>query len=330
MKYANFGYAFNKPTHVTIDITYRCQLRCPTCTMWSSAPLHPRTELPSTEWKRIISRLKKWLGAYSLFFTGGEPLLRRDIFEIIDYAETGGVATGMVTNGYLLEDLFGDVITSRLSWLSVSLNGIMPHTHDASRGTRGTLEKVKAGIAKVNSLRKKRKKRLRLTIATIIMPSNYDEILPLLSWVKKEGLDGVHFQILEDRARIRPLSESNSLISLKKPSFRPVKGGIQLLTHLIRKKQQGVPIINSLEQLRAFKEHLEKPKRTFLRPCYGGTDRFSIDPFGKMSFCTDMRAIGKVTEEAPDTIWNSYKARQQRQAIKKCGKACRLMNCNFQ
>ena len=73
-----------KPQQITFDVTDRCQLRCVTCSKWKTVSSDViDKELTTEEWKKVLEDLKNWLGEGFWFcFSGGEPFLRPDIFEI--------------------------------------------------------------------------------------------------------------------------------------------------------------------------------------------------------------------------------------------------------
>jgi MoaA/NifB/PqqE/SkfB family radical SAM enzyme len=71
-----------KPSNVLFNITFRCNLKCKHCDIWKDKS---GKELSTEEIKEIIDKLKNWLEYFRLHFSGGEPLVRKDIFEIIKY-----------------------------------------------------------------------------------------------------------------------------------------------------------------------------------------------------------------------------------------------------
>lgn len=95
-KIFSFGL-FCMPQRVEIRLTHRCNLTCRHC-------LHPRAtkELNTQEWKTVILGLKKWLGRFPLSISGGEPLLRTDLFEIIKFSHDLGLVTMLNSNGSLV------------------------------------------------------------------------------------------------------------------------------------------------------------------------------------------------------------------------------------
>jgi len=85
------------PMWLTLEMTYRCPLQCP----WCSNPLDFdkfKNELSTEEWKKVLVDGRK-MGALQLGFTGGEPMLRDDIEELVAYAEDLGYYTNLITSG---------------------------------------------------------------------------------------------------------------------------------------------------------------------------------------------------------------------------------------
>lgn len=86
-----------KPIWLCCELTYRCPLACP----WCSNPLDfdlYRDELSTEEWKRVL-REGRELGALQLGFTGGEPLVRKDVEELVAEASKLGYYTNLITSG---------------------------------------------------------------------------------------------------------------------------------------------------------------------------------------------------------------------------------------
>ncbi len=85
------------PMWLTLEMTYRCPLHCP----WCSNPLDFdkfKNELTTDEWKRVL-REGRAMGALQLGFTGGEPMLRDDMEELVAYSEELGYYTNLITSG---------------------------------------------------------------------------------------------------------------------------------------------------------------------------------------------------------------------------------------
>ncbi len=85
------------PLWLAVELTYKCPLKCP----WCSNPVEferYRNELSTEEWKSVLREGRK-LGALQLGFTGGEPMLRRDLEELVEEADRLGYYTNLITSG---------------------------------------------------------------------------------------------------------------------------------------------------------------------------------------------------------------------------------------
>lgn len=85
------------PMWLTLELTYKCPLHCP----WCSNPLDFdkfKDELTTEEWKKVLREGRK-MGALQLGFTGGEPMLRDDLEELVAYSEELGYYTNLITSG---------------------------------------------------------------------------------------------------------------------------------------------------------------------------------------------------------------------------------------
>jgi len=140
------GRAF--PLAMTFAVTYRCQCNCVHC----SASDHVREndkELTTEEAKRLIDESLD-LGICIIAFTGGEPLLRKDIFELIEYVDQRKAMPIIFTNGLLLTDENIDRLADAgLYTLFVSLDSISAEEHDRKRGCPGLYDRAVSGLKKM-------------------------------------------------------------------------------------------------------------------------------------------------------------------------------------
>ena len=92
----------NKPLWLLAELTYACPLQCPYC----SNPLEfakYKNELSTDDWKRVLREARK-MGAAQLGFSGGEPLVRQDLEELIAEARQLGFYTNLITSGVGMDE----------------------------------------------------------------------------------------------------------------------------------------------------------------------------------------------------------------------------------
>jgi len=138
------------PLAMTFAVTYNCQCKCVHC----SAGKHLRNdaeELTTEEAKKLIDDSQK-LGVSIIAFTGGEPLLREDLFELISYVNQRKALPIMFTNGQFLTDENVDKLANAgLYSLFVSLDSPFPEEHDSLRRMPGIFESAVRGLKRMKS-----------------------------------------------------------------------------------------------------------------------------------------------------------------------------------
>ncbi len=137
---------------VVLNLTARCNLRCVHCyadadnsgTTKSDSGTRFR-ELSTEEVKRLIDELVE-IRTPVLLFSGGEPLLRRDIFELASYASKKGIRCSLSTNGTLItEDVADKLKKAGFDYVGVSIDGL-EKTNDIFRGRDGAFKEALDGL----------------------------------------------------------------------------------------------------------------------------------------------------------------------------------------
>jgi len=130
------------PLFVHFECTYRCNMKCAFCNVWRKNIFENEATTPELE-QRL---LECWdLGCSIVSFTGGEPLLRKDIGEMLEFSSRKlGLFTGLVTNGILLDKNL-DALSKYVDALAVSFDVNHKQTFNRTRGV-DAFEKVKKNI----------------------------------------------------------------------------------------------------------------------------------------------------------------------------------------
>jgi len=138
------------PLAMTFAVTYRCMANCVHC----SAGKHFKPgekELTTEEAKQLIDEAQK-LGVTIIAFTGGEPLIREDLFELISHVNKKKAMPIMFTNGLLLTDEnVQKLVDAGLYSIFVSIDSPFPEEHNKLRGIPGIFEAAINGIQKLKS-----------------------------------------------------------------------------------------------------------------------------------------------------------------------------------
>ena len=126
--------------------TGACNARCRYCNVDAAGAPAPR-ELTTEEAKRLVDGVHsfgvKWFG-----IKGGEPMLRKDIFEIVSYAKSLGLNVCLLTNGYFVDGEIYDKLVKNEVWTSVSVDG-SEEINDQLRG-KDSYKKALAAIQKLS------------------------------------------------------------------------------------------------------------------------------------------------------------------------------------
>ncbi len=120
-------------------LTNRCNLRCTHCYNYSGPESATEDELSTAEAMVLIDDLAD-MGVPLIIFTGGEPLLREDIFELARYAAGKGIGVALSSNGTLITaDSALQIQESGISYVGISLDGADAETHNRFRGSPDAL-----------------------------------------------------------------------------------------------------------------------------------------------------------------------------------------------
>jgi MoaA/NifB/PqqE/SkfB family radical SAM enzyme len=131
---------------VEISITDRCQCRCNHCFAATKNLTSTADELSKVEIISLLDDIKR-MGGTEVCFSGGEPLLRNDIMQLVNYAHQIGLVARLITNGILLTDgIVKDLKQAGLSWCSISIDSPKPEIHDEFRCYPGCFEKAITGL----------------------------------------------------------------------------------------------------------------------------------------------------------------------------------------
>jgi len=144
--------------HTHWELTYRCNERCVHC--YNPGAAHSADETPQRnnnelDTKQVFKNLDSFAkgGVFGLTLTGGEIMLRKDFFEIVQYARSLGMAVNVYTNALKLHDVAIDRLADLwVSTVSVSVYSHIPEVHDDITRVKGSYEKAVKALEKLNKL----------------------------------------------------------------------------------------------------------------------------------------------------------------------------------
>lgn len=136
---------FEMPSTLVLGSTYRCQLNCIHCGVKGYATTG-KVELTTEELRDVIRQAHR-LGVYLVNFAGGEPLMRNDIVELVEYTAKQGLIVSISTNGLLLSQAMAYQLKNKgVAFINVSIDSVYPEFHDQLRKSVGSFQKAKEAI----------------------------------------------------------------------------------------------------------------------------------------------------------------------------------------
>lgn len=254
------------PFSIMYELTYRCNFRCPHCYLGSQNQIKKK-ELSTNKVKKVLDELEA-IGVYRIGFTGGEPLLRKDIFEILDYANKKGFRFGLLTNAALINASVADKIKrANVDKVDITFNSLNEDTFAQLSGVKGAYKKVRKAIELLL------KRNIQVTIKSTATRLNQDQLLAISKFARKRNMsyrtDG---EVLPCRdgcgAWVEDFSvDAETIYKIRRQvhpeMFEPKKG----------KKR---------------KKSRTKRRRDRVFNCGVGRTAFSVTPQGKMNFCIEI------------------------------------------
>ncbi len=194
-------FSEDKKPVVVWNCTRSCNLKCVHCYSQSQCQSY-EGELSTAEGMRLIDMLADF-GAPVLLFSGGEPLIRKDLFELIEYATARGLRAVISTNGTLITpDAAARLKDFNLSYVGVSLDGT-ELVNDQFRGVEGAYARALSGIRACQDVG------LKVGLRFTINRRNTSEIPAMFDLIREEGIPRVCFYHLVYSGRGSALVEED-------------------------------------------------------------------------------------------------------------------------
>ncbi|UCE13163.1 MAG: radical SAM protein [Candidatus Heimdallarchaeota archaeon] len=205
---SHFGVSRPQPTNPPIAIvwnfTYQCNLKCVHCYQDSSSeddPIKNSKELSTLEALQTVDILAK-SGCGSLSFSGGEPLVREDFFEVAKRTSDRKLLCTLSTNGTMIDhDIAEKLVSVGVSGITISLDSLSSSFHDEFRGVNGSHAKTLSGIEACAEIGKFKE----LIIATTLTNKNLNDIPGLIELASEMGATRMYV------SRILPVGRGKAL-----------------------------------------------------------------------------------------------------------------------
>lgn len=326
------GHAF-RPLKVTFEVTYRCNLECDMCYLVHEGRERGGKELTVDEIKNVISQFTRKI---PVTFTGGEPLIKEGIMDVLRYASKRN-ACSILTNGIMLnEERSKEIVDMGVSSITISVDG-PKNVHNKIRGPR-SFEGAVEGIRKVQEYKKKLGKNSpKVHLNTVILPSNIESLHEIVDLAVELSIGNCSFQILDPSLDRSGLNLHNELGRCMKPTIhlvdkidpKKIERFLNNVDRVSKNKKTNVKFVppfnrNDLTDYYSGRVSLNK------YICKLPWSSMRISPFGDVYPCFNYR-IGNVRKDTISNLWNNFYYKKFRSLLKKhkifpgCAGCCNMI-----
>lgn len=321
---------FSRPYVVSWNLTYRCNLACEHCYLDAGGkPLlgeddafADRRELSTEECFRVVDEIAAFAPESLVILTGGEPLLRRDIIEIIHYAASKDLWVVVGTNGVKITENLARILQSEgVRGLSLSLDALDPDAHDRFRRVRGAWKNTVEGARILHATG------LPFIVQTTVGKHNVPELPELARFAYSElGAKVWNLYFLVPTGRGRFVSD------MSQAEYDDVLADLFRLQAEYRDRM----LVNAKCAPHYIRTVLERdPESPFLKTftggaggCPAGTHYMGIRPNGEVTPCPYLPEFaGNLKDQSLRALWNDsalFRSIRDRSSLGgKCG-TCEL------
>ena len=289
-----------RPHHVQWLITRKCNYRCKGCNVWNE---QDKNELTTTEIKKGLDILRK-LGIVEVVFSGGDPLLREDAKEIIEYASKFFVTT-VYDNGSMAAQKVDALRT--VDFAAISFDSLDPAKMDYIKGVEGSYKEA------LHSIETLKKEKINVAVTPTISQMNLNEIVDITNHFTKMGIPVWYCLYSYDLT-----AATNQLFRIGKPRdefvIKDREAMVNLCDQLIEMKKKNKRILMTTKLLKAMRTLYAKNKRNW--KCRALEDFFIIDHLGRIGGCHGHNFAGSIFD-LPKT-WDSKEFNDLRKTYRQC------------
>ncbi|MEM3379038.1 MAG: radical SAM protein [Candidatus Bathyarchaeia archaeon] len=295
------------PLVLSWNFTRKCNLKCAHCYINATAQ-ELTDELTTEESKRLIDQICE-VSRPLLILSGGEPLLRPDVYEIIRYGASKGLKMGLGSNGSLINDVAARLLKEAgIATVSISLDSHIPEQHDEFRGVAGSWEKA------VGAIKALRENGVLVQVNTTVTQQNYNQIDEIMSLAESLGVENFHLFFLVPTGRGAKIADISpaKYESMIKAAFA------KAARHKLNVRPSCAP------QFMRIAKDMGLDMRQWIRGCIAGLYYCRVYANGAVTPCPYLPIkLGNVREKSFKEIWfgsDMFKALRDFNALKgKCG-----------
>jgi heme b synthase len=307
----------NKVRMIAWEVTRSCNLNCAHCRAAASCGPYSG-ELSTDKCLKIIDEIAA-MASPVIILTGGEPLLRPDIFEIASYGTNKGLRMVMATNGTLVTPAVAQkMIQSGIKRVSISIDGKDTHSHDAFRQQKGAFAGAMTGIAALKNAG------MEFQINTTITSANLEQIKDILDLTKSLGAAAHHIFLLVPTGRGKELAGQTITAADYEEKLNWFHQ--ESLSCEIQLKATCAPHYFRIRHQNKSVESRKKPSGHFhemTRGCLGGITFCFISHVGQVQPCGYLELdCGNMKKKSFSAIWEKSEVFRNLRDYSKYGGKC--------
>lgn len=296
-----------RPTSPSLLLTERCNARCIHCDIWKNRGPEDRPSLP--EWKVVLRDLRRWLGPVEVVLTGGEALLNPHTIELVAYARSIGLFVELLSHGFWEDQSkIEELALARPARVTISFDGL-GETHNLIRGRDNFAENTERTIQTLTRMRREHRLKMEIRLKTVIMRQNLDDVCDVAQFAKRNDLEVFYQPIEQNYNTLEDPEWFKHSDTWPNDAWKAVK----VVRQLRALKKRGLPIANSLEQLRVMIPYFLDPAGSRVavqshvahepKLLCSATTMLQIQANGDVRICTARPAVGNIREQSIRTIW---------------------------
>lgn len=293
--------SFNKPHHVQWMLTHRCNYRCKSCDVWRDQKLVK--ELSTEEVKAGLDVLRK-MGVVEIVLSGGNPLLREDIGEIINHASQYFITTIYDNGSQAVKKI--DAL-HKADFVAISLDTLDERKYDYLKGVHGAWKNA------LNSVQTLHDQGITVGVSPTISQLNMYEILDFTEHFIERGIP-VLYCLYQHDTLAQPMfqigEKDKELEIMDKDAFA------KICDALIKKKNKHQGILITRKMLETLKILYLSEQRTW--KCKALQSFFMIDPLGKVAGCHLQEPVATIFDLPK--VWSSQRFETLRKTYRECTK----------
>jgi MoaA/NifB/PqqE/SkfB family radical SAM enzyme len=297
---------------LVIMFTDKCNLHCKMCGACDYSP-GDHGMLSLEEWKRVVDSATR-LGTQILSVTGGEAMLRKDVYDLMAYARGKGMAIHLNSNGLLLtEKNIAQLRESGVATVSISIESAVPALHDLIRG-EGMHAKTLEGLRRLRAQAPEIHVGLNVVMSKHTLPGLHT----MVDLAKREGARQIKFAPVHTNLQHRDKPAEDFVDLTFGPEDLP-----ELDAELERIQQElaGSGVQSTSRKFFAGIRNLYLPPASNFY-CYAGYAICTINAQGEVAACFDKQGTQNVRDTPLEEIWRSRAFHEHRQLVRNCDRAC--------